>query len=108
MPSSSSASKSGAGRECQKPTSLPASFMLHFSLQCDRIWQELSASQPAAGLSCTTAVAAPDAARKVPSGPNQPGLFWQGSAAWDGDRKEHTEPQDRNADASDKEGLLQT
>lgn len=27
---------------------------------------------------------------------------------WDGDRKEHTDPQDRNADASNKEGLLQT
>lgn len=74
-PSSSSAGRSGTGQRCQKPASLPASFMLRFSLQCDCIWQELSASQPAAILSCRTAIPGPDAARKVPLGPNQSRLF---------------------------------
>lgn len=32
----------------------------------------------------------------------------QGSTVWDGDRRDHIDPQDGKADASDKEGLLQT
>lgn len=44
LPSSPSASRPGSGRECQKPAPLPGSFMLHFSLPRDCIWQELSAS----------------------------------------------------------------
>lgn len=61
--------------------------------------------QPAAVLSRGTAIPAPAAATKVPSGPNQPRLFRR-AVLWDADRKEHTELPDRKADASTKEGLL--
>lgn len=86
MPSSSSAPDLALDRSARSQQLLPATFMLHFSWQSDCIWQELSASQLPAVLSPTTDNPAPDAARKVPTGPDLP------SALWDGDKKEHTDP----------------